>query len=172
MKAWLNQINADRAANGTPNKLQIDDILTIAAFDHAADMSKNHYFSGNDPAPPAGDGLTPWARWTLLGLESPSNAAENIGSGFSNWQAAESAFMATKANSGNCKTYTLYCDIVNPNATHIGLAIAQAPGRSLDYEQDFSGQFTTSDTVKTGAIPPVTGSPLPPEYFDSTLNKT
>lgn len=166
MQAWLNQINTDRAASGTSNKLQLDDALTIVAFDHAADMSSKHYAAYSDPASPAGDGLDPMSRRSLLGVEPTALGrwSENIAQGYASWQAAESAFITTKTNCST--TSSSYCTVVDPSAVWVGLGIAQTSGGALAYDQAFSTAFIPSDTVKTGVLPPTTGSPLPPEYFN------
>ena len=54
-------VNADRQANGAP-AVQLDDWLTIVAWDHAVDMAVQGYYAHFDP-----HGLAPTTRSLLLG---------------------------------------------------------------------------------------------------------
>jgi uncharacterized protein YkwD len=149
MTAWLAQVNADRAANGG-SPVQLDDMLTIAAYDHAVDMGTQGYVAHWDP-----HGFAPTTRSVLLG--SMLLAAENIASGFSSWVAAEQVFMAEKSNLphqnvSDCPTDDAaaghYCNITWPAHNWVGLAIVNLSGSPfrLYYDQEFGDLYAMYDT--------------------------
>jgi hypothetical protein len=158
MSAWLAQVNADRASNGG-NPVQLDDMLSIAAYDHAADMGTQGYVAHWDP-----HGFAPTTRSVLLG--SMLLAAENIASGYSNWTAAEQAFMSEKANLphqnvSDCPTDDAaaghYCNITWPSHNWVGLAIVDVPGSpsNLYYDQEFGDFYAMYDTSVVAPEPAI-----------------
>ena len=156
MTAWLAQVNADRLSNGA-SAVQLDDMLTIAAFDHAADMTTLDYFAHFDA-----DGFAPTTRSLLLG--SMLMGAENIAEGYSTWATAEQAFMAEKSSLPNqvasdCPTYDSlaghYCNIVWPSHNWVGLAIALKSGSYVTYDQEFGDLYGFYDPTVLGPEPPV-----------------
>jgi len=153
MSAWLTQINADRAANGA-GTVQLDDMLTIAAFDHAMDQATQGYFAHFDP-----NGFSPNTRSLLLG--SMMQGLENIAAGFSNWSSAEGAFMAERTalphqDAADCATSSEdlaghYCNIIWPTHNWVGLALLAAPNGATQYgtyyDQEFGELYGSFDTT-------------------------
>jgi hypothetical protein len=156
LSGWLAQINTDRAANGA-GPVALDDGLTIAAFDHAADMGVQGYFAHFDPI-----GYAPTTRSLLLG--AMLEGAENLADGYSNWTAAEAAFMAEKSQLPNqspadCAQFDSlaghYCNIVSGPHNWVGIAIAQVSGGTVNYDQEFGDLYGYYDTTVTPAAPAV-----------------
>lgn len=160
MTAWLTQINADRAANGA-SAVQLDDMLTIAAYDHAVDEATQGYFAHFDP-----HGFSPNTRSLLLG--SMMQGLEDIAAGYATWSGAESAMMAERTalphqDAADCQTSSEdlaghYCNIVWPTHNWVGLAILSAPNGATQYgtyyDQEFGELYGIFDTT----VPPTQAS--------------
>lgn len=152
MTAWLAQINADRAANGA-GAVQLDDMLTIAAYEHAVDMATQGYFAHFDP-----QGFSPNTRSLLLG--SMMQGLEDIAAGFTTWSGAEAAMMAERTalphqDAADCQTSSEslaghYCNIVWPTHNWVGLALLSAPPGATQlgtyYDQEFGELYGVYDT--------------------------
>jgi uncharacterized protein YkwD len=159
MTAWLTQINADRAANGA-GTVQLDDMLTIAAYDHAVDEATQGYFAHFDP-----QGFSPNTRSLLLG--SMMQGLEDIAAGYATWAAAESAMMGERTalphqDAADCQTSSEglaghYCNIVWPTHNWVGLALLSAPGGATQYgtyyDQEFGELYGIYDTTVPPAQP-------------------
>jgi uncharacterized protein YkwD len=160
MAAWLAQINADRAANGA-SAVQLDDMLTIAAYDHAVDEATQGYFAHFDP-----HGFSPNTRSLLLG--SMMQGLEDIAAGYPTWSDAEAAMMAERTalphqDAADCQTSSEdlaghYCNIVWPTHNWVGLALLAAPGGATQYgtyyDQEFGELYGRYDTT----VPPTQAS--------------
>jgi uncharacterized protein YkwD len=148
---WLAQINVDRAAGGEP-AVALDDMLTIAAFDHATDMGVRGYFAHFDT-----HGFAPTTRALLLG--SMLMGSENIAAGYASWSDAESAFVAERLllpnqTQADCATAASsatdhYCNLAAPSHNWVGLAIAAVPGSPYGtyYDQEFGDLYGVYDTT-------------------------
>jgi uncharacterized protein YkwD len=160
--AWLAQINADRAANGA-GSVQLDDMLSIAAYDHAADMASQGYYAHFDPI-----GFAPTTRSLLL--KSMMMGSENIAAGFATWTQAEQAFMAEKSSlpdqaASDCEIPQNdelaghYCNIVWPTHNWVGLAIVQLGSSpyGLYYDEEFGDLYGAYDR-STYALNPSLGT--------------
>ena len=147
--AWLTQVNADRAANGAA-PLVFDEALLESARYWANFMGTTGYFNHCIPASSCGGGsatpppgaapqdATPATRDAYFNAYF-GGWGENIAAGFGNWQGAESAFMAEKAN---CPGDTAvgcpfsestghFLNIVDPSYLWIGLG--EATGGASPY---------------------------------------
>ncbi len=158
MKDWLAQVNSDRAANGA-GAVTLDDMLSIAAFNHAADMAVQNYFAHFDPM-----GFSPNTRSLLLG--SMVMGAENLSGGDSNWAGAESGFMAEKSQLPNQSASDCaqddseaghYCNIVWPSHNWVGLAVVHFENSTYQnyYDQEFGDLYGYYDTTVLGTTPPL-----------------
>jgi len=148
---WLAQVNVDRAAAGEP-PVALDDMLTIAAFDHASDMGVRGYFAHFDT-----HGFAPTTRALLLG--SMLMGSENIGAGYASWNDVESAFVAERQllpnqTEADCATAASaatdhYCNIAAPAHNWVGLAIVAVPGSPYGtyYDQEFGDLYGVYDTT-------------------------
>ncbi|MGA2396216.1 MAG: CAP domain-containing protein [Candidatus Lustribacter sp.] len=157
MTAWLTQINADRAANGA-GAVQLDDMLTIAAYDHAVDEATQGYFAHFDP-----QGFSPNTRSLLLG--SMMQGLEDIAAGYPTWSGAEAAMMAERTSlphqdAADCQTSSEalaghYCNIVWPTHNWVGLALLSAPAGATQfgtyYDQEFGELYGAYDTTAAPA---------------------
>jgi uncharacterized protein YkwD len=180
LQAWFTQVNADRTANGATAFPALDDVLTIAAFDHAADMETLNYFDHPDQK-----GLTPDVRQTALGVVWTADA-ENI-AGNQTWQGAETDFMSEKSSlptqsPSDCpaaiQNTTLfekvghYCNIVDPGLTSIGLGLAGTSSAGSNkcsgicYDQEFDAGTPSDPTTAAAA------ATLPNLYFTQSLEGT
>jgi len=149
MSAWIAQINADRAGSGA-GAVQLDDMLSIAAFDHAVDMAMRGYFAHFDP-----HGFAPTTRSLLLG--SMLVGSENIAGGFSTWAVAEQAFMNERSALPNQSPADCvlsgaeaghYCNLVAGSHNWVGLAIANVSSSLYNfyYDQEFGDLYAIYDT--------------------------
>jgi len=149
LRAWLAQINADRAANGG-SPVALDDMLTIAAYDHAVDMGTRGYFAHFDP-----HGFAPTTRSLLLG--SMMMGAENIAAGYGTWHDAEASFMSERSrlpdrDAADCADERAaaaghYCNIVWSSHNWVGLADVNVPGSPYGtyYDQEFGDLYGRYD---------------------------
>lgn len=156
--AWLTQVNADRAANGAA-PLVFDEALLESARYWANFMGTTGYFNHCIPASSCGGGsatpppgaapqdATPATRDAYFNAYF-GGWGENIAAGFGDWQGAESAFMAEKAN---CPGDTAvgcpfsestghFLNIVDQSYLWVGLgeATGGAAPYSLYYDQEFA----------------------------------
>jgi Cysteine-rich secretory protein family len=147
MQAWIVQIDKDRKSNGA-GPVVPDNGLTIAAFDHAADMIVRNYFAHFDP-----NGFSPTTRSLLLGSMMPG--WENLAAGYATAEDAEAAFMSEKADlphhspsdcAADWSDAGHYCNIVLPQHNRTGVAIV-----GTDYDEEFGDYYAMYDT---SAIPP------------------
>jgi uncharacterized protein YkwD len=166
---WLAQVNADRAANGAP-PLVFDEALVESARYWANFMGRTGYFNhcipasscGGTATPPPGaapQDATPATRDAYFNAYFGS-WGENIAAGFPNWESAESAFMAEKANCpGDTATGCPFNDstghflnIVDASYLWVGLGEAtngESYGTYYDQEFDAPG----SGLASTSALP-------------------
>jgi uncharacterized protein YkwD len=156
VQAWLQGVNADRAANGA-GPVALDDMLTIAAFDHAADMAERGYFAHFDP-----HGFAPTTRALLLG--GMLAGWENIAAGYASWQSAEEAFVAERSSlpsrrASDCASFWdsagHYCNIVDSTHNWVGLGIVDRLGSRFGayYDQEFGDLYGYFDATVTGPEP-------------------
>lgn len=160
MTAWLAQIDADRAANGA-GAVQLDDMLSIAAYDHAVDQATQGYFAHFDP-----QGFSPNTRSLLLG--SMMQGLEDIAAGYAGWAGAESAMMAERTalphqDAADCQTSSEslaghYCNIVWPLHNWVGLALLSAPGGATQYGTYYDQEFGELYGVYDTTVPPAAAS--------------
>jgi uncharacterized protein YkwD len=153
VRSWIALVNRDRKANGA-GPVQVDNGLTIAAFDHASDMVAKKYFAHFDP-----NGFSPTTRSLLLGSMLPG--WENIAYGYSSYQAAELAFMSEKASLPNKSPKDCsadwddaghYCNIVMPQHNRVGVAIV-----GTFYDEEFSNYYGMYDTSAISPEPKLNG---------------
>lgn len=160
MAAWLTQINADRAANGA-SAVQLDDMLTIAAYNHAVDEATQGYFAHFDP-----QGFSPNTRSLLLG--SMMQGLEDIAAGFPTWAGAETAMMGERTalphqDAADCQTTSEdlaghYCNIVWPTHNWVGLAILSAPNGATQYGTYYDQEFGELYGIFDATAPPAQAS--------------
>ncbi|HEY6459124.1 MAG TPA: CAP domain-containing protein [Polyangiaceae bacterium] len=154
LAGWLALVNSDRQANGSP-PVQLDDGLTIAAWDHAVDMGTQNYFAHFDP-----HGFAPTTRSLLLG--SMLIGAESCAAGATTYQEAESEFMAEKSSLPNQSPSDCaqddslaghYCNLVWASHNWVGLAIVDVPGSTYEtyFDQEFGDLYGYYDTT---VLPP------------------
>ncbi len=158
LQGWLSLVNSDRAANGA-GPVQLDNGLTVAAWDHAVDMGTQGYFAHFDP-----HGLAPTTRSLLLG--SMLMGAESCAAADSTYVEAESSFMAEKSSlpdqsASDCAQDDSlaghYCNIVWASHNWVGLAIADVPGSPYGtyYDQEFGDLYGYYDTTVLPAEPAI-----------------
>jgi len=154
--AFLADINVDRAADGrTP--VQLDNQLTIAAFNHAVDMGTQGYYAHFDP-----NGFAPTTRSLLLGSEMVGD--ENIAGNYTNVADAEFAFVQNEKaklpnqSAADCVRYGdpeyagHYCNLIFATHNWVGLAVTRAgsvgnyPGITF-YDQEFGDLYGMVDTT-------------------------
>ncbi len=155
--AWLTQVNADRAANGSA-PLVFDEALLESGRYWANFMATTGYFNHCIPAsscggpsatPPPGaapQDATPATRDAYFNAYF-GGWGENIAAGFPTWAAAESAFMAEKANCpGDTATGCPFTEstghflnIVDPSYLWAGLGEGlNGAGYGDYYDQEFA----------------------------------
>jgi hypothetical protein len=154
LAGWLALVNSDRQANGAP-PVQLDNGLTVAAWDHAVDMGTQNYFAHFDP-----HGFAPTTRSLLLG--SMLIGAESCAAGATTYQEAESEFMAEKSSLPNQSPSDCaqddslaghYCNLVWASHNWVGLAIVDVPGSTYEtyFDQEFGDLYGYYDTT---VLPP------------------
>jgi hypothetical protein len=156
LAGWLALVNADRQANGAP-PVQLDDWLTIVAWDHAVDMAVQGYYAHFDP-----HGLAPTTRSLLLG--SMVMGSENLDVGSASYADAETAFMVEKSQLPNQSPSDCanddslaghYCNIVAAPHNWVGLAVADVPQSQYGtyYDEEFGDLYGYYDTTVIPAQP-------------------
>lgn len=144
-RAWLAQINAERAA-ADARPVAFDESAQETAAQHARDMAERGYVSHWDTR-----GLKPYQRYARLG--GVGVVDENVAGGFADWRDAQAAFMAERAERGGH-----YANIVDPTHRWVGLASAENRGESV-----FDEEFVTMGAVFDPAAVPqsvAVGTPI------------
>lgn len=111
-QAARRQINAYRAGKGL-KPLALDPRLARAAERHAADLARHGRIAHE-----GSDGSNPWGRVRKAGFE-PQLAAENVGAGQVSFDEVLAGWKDSLAHNRN---------LLLPDATHMGVALATAPG--------------------------------------------
>jgi hypothetical protein len=173
---WLALVNMDRQSNGAP-PVQLDNALTIAAWDHAIDMGTQGYVGHFDP-----HGFAPTTRSLMLG--SMLMGSEDFAYGYPTYEVADNSFMVEKAQLPNqtasdCAAHDAladhYCNIVSVLHNWVGLAVAKMPASThiTYYDQEFGDLYGYFDTTvlapeaPADASAPVTLVPAPGYTFKS-----
>jgi len=159
--AFVAGINADRATDGR-TAVQLDNQLTIAAYDHAADMAAQGYYAHFDP-----NGFAPTTRSLLLGSEMVGD--ENIDVGAPTWADAEYAFVQNEKNqlpnksAADCVAYGdphyagHYCNLIYPGHNWVGLGVVSNPSSlyTTYYDQEFGDLYGMVDTTAVAREPAI-----------------
>jgi len=124
--SWLRRVNRDRAQHHVP-ALAMDEAALLAARAHATDMARYGYLRHID-----GRGTQPWQRY--LAFFGIGRDYENIAAAQGDsWTDVESAFLAEGRSAHNAIA-THYTNLLNPQATWAGLAIAHGTADYFDQE--------------------------------------
>ncbi len=138
----LSLTNIDREKNGTGD-LVLNNQLSQAAYEKAADMFAKNYWAHNSP-----DGLTPWVFFRRVGYNYVS-AGENLARGFSTSQAVVDAWMASPSHREN---------MLSQNYADVGFAVVS--GKLLGEDtvlvvEEFGGKTAVIVQKPTPQAPPV-----------------
>jgi hypothetical protein len=149
-RAWLTQVNSDRAKDGAA-PVVFDEAMMETAHAWASYMAAHGHFDHDCPASDPGcKDATELAKR----FHAASDTSENIGVGDVGWQTIEKMFMDEKracpnhSNAG-CdfnENTGHYLNVVDPTSTWVGLAIVNngkpfepGSGRVSYFDQEFGG---------------------------------
>ena len=160
MTAWLAQIDADRAANGA-GAVQLDDMLSIAAYDHAGRSSDSGLLRALRPA-----GVQPEHALAAAGLDDARSGRHRRGLrrlGRRGKRDDGGAYRAAAPGRRRLPNEPEslaghYCNIVWPLHNWVGLALLSAPGGATQYGTYYDQEFGELYGVYDTTVPPAAAS--------------
>jgi hypothetical protein len=167
-RGWLAQQAVDRASFGAA-PLALDESALEAARYWAAFMATNTYFAhcipasscvaGDNTPPPASYGpqdVSPQTRFDYFHGFSGGGEGENIAAGYATWEDVDAAFMSEQSSCpGDTPTgcpFTSatghFLNIIDPNYSWTGVAIATATSGTPYYDEEFTLVSSTLPSSK------------------------